>query len=326
MSDTHGQHPSRDRRSYRIAGSEGRTVTASQMAMGHVDDLVAGYALGALEPQETAAVDAHVRTCPTCERALADAQRTVGMLPFLVPMRKPAADTKATLFARVAHVERAATAAALPRSLADQVRTPSLPRSAGTHLVDAAPVAGSSAGDGRSRQGSRTGWLISALSVPMLIALVVTGFWGLQLREQLSTQDAQLAELQSEFANFASGTTSYPLSPGFDAPQAEGQIVMGANQRDGLLQIDVNSKDGPQSYELLVNTDGKLESVGEVTVNQDGQGQARIALDQPFGDYDSVHIRAKTVDPSGDSSQLDTLLRDSEGALGSTGSGLDIGP
>jgi hypothetical protein len=162
--------------------------------------------------------------------------------------------------------------------------------------------------------------------LPLLVALIATGFWGLQLRDQLASQNTQLAELQAEFANFASGTTSYPLSPGFDAPMAEGQIVMGANQHDGLLQIDVNSKDGPRSYELLVNQDGKLTSAGEVTVNEEGQGQTRFELEQPFSEYESVHIRAKAMDAATTSEPLDTLVRNSEGPLGSTGSGLDFGP
>jgi hypothetical protein len=158
-----------------------------------------------------------------------------------------------------------------------------------------------------------------------LIALVVTGFWGLQLRNQLSSQSAQLTELQSELANFGSGT-SYPLSPGFDAPQAEGQIVIGSDGRAGMLQVDVNSKDAAGEYELWVNQGGKLVPAAEFTVDQDGKGQARFELDQPFGDYESVHIRAKAVDPNQAGAQSDTLVRDSSGALGSTGSGLDIAP
>lgn len=326
MSDARGHQPARDRRNYRIARLGDRAGAAATPSSGHVDDLIAGYALGALDAQETNAVDTHLRTCPVCADALVQAQRTVGMLPFLVPMHTPAPDTKFALFARVAHVQKAAAASSLPMSRGDAYRTPTLPRSAAMELVPVAPAASSGDGAPQARRESGSGWLVSALSVPLLIALVATGFWGMQLRNQLSTQDVQLAELQSEFANFASGTTSYPLSPGEDAPQAEGQIVMGANQMDGLIQIDVNSKDGPQTYEFFVNRGGKLESAGEVTVNENGQGQARIELDQPYDEFESVHIRAKAVDATESDAQLDTLMRDNEGPLGSTGSGLDIGP
>jgi hypothetical protein len=246
-----------------------------------------------------------------------------------VPMRKPPIDSKIALFARVAHAQRAAAESSLPLHVhaAEAWRTTTIPSSASAALARAGQDSSSSSSAGvPPARGSRTGWLVSVLSVPLLIALIATGFWGLQLQNRLSSQNTQLAELQSELANFGSGTTSYPLSPGYDAPQAEGQIVIGSDGRAGMLQIDVNSKDAAGAYELWVNQDGKLVPAAEFTVGQDGKGQARFELDQPFGDYQSVHIRAKAVDASQVGAQSDTLVRDSDGALGSTGSGLDITP
>jgi len=315
----------KDRRSYRLAGLSNRSFSSAADAIGHVDDLVPGYALGALEADEIAAVDAHVRGCPSCEQSLADAQRTTGMLPFIVPMQKPPLDSKVALFARVAHAQKAAAAASLPLPGVEAWRTPTIP-SSGLAFASSAESSIPPVSAVSSSRASRSSWLISVLSVPLLIALVATGFWGLQLQNRLSSQTSQLTDLQSELANFGSGTTSYPLSPGYDAPQAEGQIVMGSDGRSGMLQIDVNSKDRAGAYEMWVNQNGKLVPAAEFTVNQDGQGQARFELDQPFGEYESVHIRAKAVDDGGSDSQADTLVRDSEGALGSTGSSLDIGP
>jgi Putative zinc-finger len=317
----------KDRRTYRLAGMGSRSFTSIADDIGHVGDLVAGYVLGALEADEAAAVDAHVRTCSSCERSIADAQRTASMLPFVVPMKKAPIDSKVALFARVAHAQRAAASVSLPMHGAEAWRTPTIPSSAGPALAYAgSDNSSSSPADVATSRGSRTSWLVSLMSVPLLIALVATGFWGLQLQNQLSSQSSQLVELQSELANFGSGTTSYPLSPGYDAPQAEGQIVIGSDGRAGMLQIDVNSKDAAGAYELWVNQDGKLVPAAEFTVNQDGKGQARFELDQPFGEYESVHIRAKALDPGQAGTQSDTLVRDSGGALGSTGSGLEISP
>lgn len=326
MSDERDQQR-KDRPTYRLAGMGNRSFTSIADDIGHVDDLIAGYVLGALEAEETTAVDAHVRTCPSCEGFLADAQRTASMLPFVVPMQKPPVDSKAALFARVAHSQRAAAASPLPLHSVEAWRTPTLPSSVGVTLVQAGSERSSpSTAAGSTSRGSRSGWLVSVLSVPLLIAFVVTGFWGLQLQNKLSSQNSQLTELQSELANFGSGTTSYPLSPGFDAPQAEGQIIIGADGRGGMVQVDVNSKDAAGAYQLWVNQGGKLVPAAEFNVDQDGKGQARFELDQPFSDYESVHIRAKVLDPDQAGSQSDTLVRDSSGALGSTGSGLDIAP
>jgi hypothetical protein len=321
------QRPEKDRRTYRLAGMGKRSFTSTTDDIGHIDDLVAGYVLGALEADEAAAVDAHARTCVSCELSLVDAQRTVGMLPFVVPMHTPPIDSKVALFARVAHAQRAATAASLPMHGAEAWRTPTLPSSSGIALTNAnSNNPSSSPTSATASRGSRTSWLVSVVSVPLLIDLVATGFWGLQLQNQLSSQSSQLVELQSELANFGSGTTSYPLSPGYGAPQAEGQIVIGSDGRAGMLEIDVNSKDGAGAYELWVNQDGKLVPAAEFTVNQDGKGQARFELDQPFGEYESVHIRAKVLDPGQAGTQSDTLVRDAGGALGSTGSGLEVSP
>ena len=327
MSDVRDlQRLEKDRRTYRLAGLGNRSFASTADDIGHVDDLVAGYVLGALEADEATAVDAHVRTCSTCELSLADAQRTVGMLPFVVPMQRAPIDSKVALFARVAQAQRAAAAASLPMRGAEVWRTPTIPSSTGAALAYTGSDNASSPASASGSRSSRAGWLVSVMSVPLLIALVATGFWGLQLQNQLSSQNSQLAELQSELANFGSGTTSYPLSPGYDAPQAEGQIVIGSDGRAGMVQIDVNSKDAAGAYELWVNQDGKLVPAAEFTVGQDGKGEARFELDQPFGDYESVHIRAKAVNPSQVGTPSDTLVRDSNGALGSTGSGLAIGP
>ena len=186
--------------------------------------------------------------------------------------------------------------------------------------------AGAGAAATPARQ-SRTGWLISAISAPLLIALVITGMWGLQLRDQLSAQSSQVADLQSELTNFGLGTTSYQLSPGEAAPQAEGQIVLGADQRAGMLQVDINSKEAAGTYELLtVNQDGQWVPVSEFTVGQDGKGQAQFETAQPFSDYESFHIKAKSLDASAPQDAFDVLFQDNGGSLGSTGSGLDVGP
>jgi hypothetical protein len=320
VNDAH-DHQGRDRRKYRIAGMSHHPVSSFATA-GHVEDLVAGYALGALEPDEAAAVDAHVRGCFACESVLSEAQRTAGMLPFTVPLVVPPADTKVALFSRVAHARKAAVASALPLHGVDAYRTPTLPSSADSAVATPVPASTTAS----PRAGTRNGWLVSVVSLPLLVALIATGLWGVQLRNQLSAQETVLADLQSELTNFGSGGTSYPLSPGLAAPQAEGQIIMGADQRGGILQIDVNSDDAPRAYELWVNKDNKLVRAAEVTVDQDGQGQARFELDQPFGDYESVHVRAKALNGTSAKAQDDTLMRSSDGLLGSTGSGLDTVP
>jgi len=326
VSDNRGYQPP-PRRAYRLAGLREMSDPA-MMPAGHVDDLAAAYALGALEDAEKAAVDAHIRVCPGCDLAVEDALATAGMLVYLAPQQQPSVASKAVLFARVAHAQRAVAATPLPMTSMEAFRTPTLPASsAKDDLVLPATAPVGAVARARSSKQSRTGWIISVISAPLLIALVVTGMWGLQLRDQLSAQSSQVADLQSELTNFGSGTTSYQLSPGDAAPQAEGQIVLGADQRAGMLQVDINSKEAAGTYELLtVNQDGQLVSVSEFTVGKDGKGQAQFETAQPFSEYESFHIKAKPLDANAPDDGFDVLFQDNGGSLGSTGSGLDVGP
>lgn len=312
-------------RRYRIAGAAGKASSLTGALSTHVDDLAAGYALGALDPDETALVESHIRGCAECERAVRDAAGTTSMLPFLIPMQTPPIDAKVALFSRVAHAQRAAAAAALPTHNLDAFRTPTLPSSSGSPFAGPIVAALADAVTAPVRS-ARSGWLATALSMPLLVALIVTGFWGMQLRDQLSAQQSQLTQVQADLTNFGSGTTSYPLSPGGAAPQAEGNIIMGSDGRGGMLRIDVNSDEGPMAYELWANQGDQLVHVADVTVDQYGQGLTKFKLDQPFAEYESVHVKAKAIDSGAASAQYDTLMRDNNGSLGSTGSGLDIVP
>ena len=313
-----------DRRRYRIAGSAGNSFPVTG-GTAHVDDLAAPYALGALDADEFALVDAHVRGCAACDCAVREAAATAGMLPFLVPLQTPPAATKVELFARVAHTQRAAAAASLPMHGADAFRTPTLPSSAGLAVAAPSPAMVSSAVVEQSNRAGRGSWLATVLSLPLLVALIATGFWGVQLRDQLAANQAQLTEMQAELTNFGSGATSYPLQPGGAAPQAEGSIVMGADGQRGMLKIDVNTSEGPKTFEMWAMQDGQLVRVADVAVDPAGQGLAKFTLNRPFSEYESVHIKATAVGDEAAGIQSDTLIRDNtNGSLGSTGSGLDL--
>ena len=312
-------------RRYRIAGGGSPVPAFGAAGSPHVEDLAAAFALGALDASEYALVESHIRGCAPCERAVADASRTVAMLPFLLPQQAPPADAKVALFSRVAHAQRAAAGSPLPRLTIDSVRTPSLPRSSDVAFEASASPLPAAASAPQSSRKSRSGWMATFLSLPLLVALIASGLWGVQLRDQLALRNAELTEVQAELANFGSGTTSYPLQPGGAAPQAEGNIIVGSDQLAGMVKIDVNTDDAPEAYEVWAVQDGRMERVGEVTINQDGQGLGKFELPQPYGEYESIHVKAKAAGAEG-GLETDTLMRDNNGSLGSTGSGLELVP
>lgn len=320
MSDAFGQA-----RTARPRQRGGRPVVPPPLAPAadeHLDeDLGAAFALGALEPAEREQVAFHLRFCPRCAGLVARDLRAVGMLPFAASPALPAPDVKAALFARIAHSQRAAAAAslpvALPRAVTRDLTLPaSRPSPAGEAPTPAVPPTGRPA-----RSWSRLG---GALSVPLLVALIATGLWGMQLREQVSDQASRVASLEAQVANFGSAATTIQLSPGAAMPMAAGKVVVGADERAGFVQVDLNSDASAGAYELWAVQDGELGPVAELQVGTDGRGQAEFRLDQPFSEYESVQVLPKSV--NGRATPDGVVLRQELSGLGSIGSELESIP
>ncbi|MDQ3696242.1 MAG: zf-HC2 domain-containing protein [Chloroflexota bacterium] len=300
MSDIRGQHGAARPR-YRVA-----TLGGS-----HIDDVdAAGYALGALEPAERQVIEHHLRTCAACAERVSHDVRAVGMLPFAVSSHlKPAPDVKATLFARIAHSQQATTAAALPTA---RTRPP---ESSIQTIPSSRPGAGgasSPVGDpsprylAASASASRSGWMTAIVATPLLLALVLVGGWSLQLRSQvtaqetaMSSQTSELTSLRATLANFASGDVqTVQLMPEAAAPQAEGQFVLSSDQTEAIVQVDLNTRDAGGSAQILMNNNGSIEPIGNVTLNERGQGQVMVTFDQPLTESQRIQVQAVPVDPS----------------------------
>lgn len=324
MSDAFGQH--RVAQSpFRVSRPHAPTPNLSPGADDHVDDLAAAYALGALDDSERDLVDFHIRFCPRCAALVDSDLRTVGHLPFLSPPATPRPEAKAALFVRVAQEGlRPSVVAAAPEPAPIEPRAipqaMTLPASRPeTPAPVAAPAAAAAAGSGRG-----AGWYVGLVSLPLLLALVATGFWGANLQRQLDSQGAKMADVQAQLANFGSGGEVVELSPGPAMMQAEGQVVLGADQRAGMLQLDLNSKDAAGLYDIMVVQDGQLVSAGQVQVDGQGIGQASFNLDQPFSAYEDIQVQPHS--PDGKAKKRRAVLTTNSNLLGSTGSALDVAP
>lgn len=71
-------------------------------AVNHVSELIPGYALGCLDPDELAQVEAHLPGCQVCQEELRSYQAVADELPLAVPMAMPPADLKGRLMNSVA--------------------------------------------------------------------------------------------------------------------------------------------------------------------------------------------------------------------------------
>jgi anti-sigma-K factor RskA len=67
----------------------------------HADDSLDAYALGSLEPEEAAWVEAHLAQCERCRQAAVAARAVADRLPLSVPLVAPPPDLRARVLARV---------------------------------------------------------------------------------------------------------------------------------------------------------------------------------------------------------------------------------
>ncbi len=306
MSDGRG-HDGVTRHRYRVAGSAGGaypTVPAGD----HVDDLAAGYALDALDPAECAVVEGHVRTCPRCAGLVAAQRRAVGLLAYAAPLAQPDPAAKIELFTRIAHAERAVTAEGLPAWSSQRSLPPTLTIPASRPVPTSAPPATAAASFDRTHEPRPdrrgwTSWASALLTVPLLVALAVTGTWAMQLRAEVDERGDRMSGLETlldgAFGDAGSVSDIYQLSPGPAAKDGKGWLATDTEQRTATFYMKNDEARPGQTYELFGNADGTAVRLAEVKLDEKGRGGATFKIDRPLTEYRVVRVKEKSAAASG---------------------------
>ena len=302
----------RPQRRYRLAGAP-PVVGADE----HVDDLAAAYALGALDHEERAHVERHVRRCPECARLLGAERRVVALLPLVAAPAAPAPDVKVALFARVAHAQRAAAAAAdssvaragvLPPAMTIPSSRPApWPAAAAPAAAVPAPRFGE-----RAEHSSWLGRIGAFATVPLLLALIATGAWAFQLQDRVAESSGQVESLEASLANFGSGTQLPLYGTSTTAAGPQGELLIGNDQRQGRLLMRLDP-DPNRAYKLVGVKEGRAVPVADLRVDAAGNSQI-FPIDQPFDSYEQIQVQVQSPVAGGDA---DTVLSaDLNGAIG----------
>ncbi len=292
MSNERGSSRDNRRKRYRLA--------AMPASDGHVDDLIPGYVLGALEPSEFARVDEHVLTCTECAEELAESRSTVSLLPFGVPQVSPPPDVKAALFARISQVQQAtgAVSASMPAPV-DPLRTPTLPASSTSPANDRP-------NDATSR---RSGWwrsLPMVTTVPLVLAVGLLSVWSLTLRDDAQSRASEirdlreaLSEVQGAFLG-GDGDQTLDLTDGTEATEALGRIRYRAEDGRAMFVVsglaDLGSGVDYDVYAIR-RDDGSFVHAGELGVDGRGNGMTTMWLEPPFDQYADVCVAERGQDP-----------------------------
>jgi anti-sigma-K factor RskA len=251
----------------------------------HVDDLLDLYVLAALEPDEHAAVEAHLATCARCQAQLNEARRVVELLAWTPEQHDPPAYLRTRVLEHVARLQR--------------IERPPQP-SMWQRLQQALPL-----------PMARVGWAVSAA---MLVAALVLGgrAWQLQgqvhvlntqleqQHQQLAARDEQLAQQQALLDVLASPDVQVAsLKAPQTSTEARAQLLFDAEGRRAyLVTSNLPPLPADKTYQLWL-IDEQPNSAGLLSVNQQGTGSLLIEAQQPFESYKAVGI---SVEPAGGSS------------------------
>jgi len=315
--------------------STSRRPAIIPIACDEVLDLMPALALGAIETGPELLVRQHCETCVTCAGELLALERVTRFLPFAAPLRSPSPAAKTALLERIAAPVAPAAIdfdAVIVDSPADKRRTGVAATSRTADLFDWIPDFVS----GRTIRFAAAPLALALVFVSLygLGALDRSDGAGVAPTAQAAAADV-IAPIESsaiqEVTLLSAGTsgasaTSPAAKSGGTVPSsfmarsnrtvAQTEVAQAIEPRyaecefergeGGSWDIHVNgvslpNLDGPASV-ALVSTTGELLKVGDVTLDESGNGIVRIQLDQPLTDFTTIQISAAS--PNGGASPL----------------------
>jgi hypothetical protein len=244
-------------------------------ANAHVSELLAAFALGALEPQETEIVVRHLQNCPHCRAELEGYQAVTELLPYAAPAHPVPVRARAALLSRV-----------------DAIGTQNPEQ-----LVMLQPER--RAGRGQLRRVPRLAWAAGSLAAVVLIAFTVSSFL---MQDRIQDQQQQLEaerEKQGDIAEvLLDQRYETQLTGSTAAPDAEGKLLVNLADNSALLLVkSLPPPEDGASYTVWLHIQGEYARVGVLDVQDDGRGSLVVRPPDRLSHYTMLVITAE-VDPN----------------------------
>jgi hypothetical protein len=236
------------------------------MQQEHIDDLIAPYVLGALEPDELEVVEVHLQTCQRCQALVDEEHQVVALLPYLpLPVDVPKR-TRRALMARVEEPERE---------------------------LEPVPARGSRV----PATMLRVSWL--AASVAAVMALVF--FWhSNQMQQQVTKKDTQLVALEGQQDTVMSFVTTHggfttKLQGSGGAAGATGAVIVDPTDNAVLMMVDGLPAPRPgHAYVVWAVRGDEHIKAGFLPVDHQGHAVLRMVLPEAVFSFDSLIITDET--------------------------------
>jgi anti-sigma factor RsiW len=196
------------------------------MSHSELEELAAGYVLGALEPDDEQAFQRHLEGCPTCQANVRELEAVVGELAYSAPPVDPP-DT---------------VWAGIRRQIMPEARRGAVPGPAATAAGQGGSAPGgpgtTPGGTAGARRGLRLGPGLAAAAAILLV--VVLSLWNLNLRDQNAVQRDRIAALEraTQLANDPTAKLvaldDNPAAP----PGAQAAVIASTLEDRGVLLIE----------------------------------------------------------------------------------------
>lgn len=221
-----------------------------------IDELAGAYALGALEPAERAAIDAHVASCPRPHTALREAMGADGVMAASVDPIPPSPALRDRVLATVAQTPQ------------DHRAPERAPRTRWSWVTRPA-----------------AGWLRPIAAAAVIVALTMVG-WNLSLQNQLSNRDASLRAVA---AAIGSGSATYRAT----GSAGTGYLVADPNGNASLVVSGMAPPAAGHLYELwLITPGGTPVDVG--TFPGSSQAVSVVPLERGLAGYATFAVTVET--------------------------------
>ena len=237
---------------------------SDRMTCHDVEELAAAFALGAVDPDEEAAVRAHLADCGQPHPEVRDA---LGAGLVMAESLEPVAPSAALRDRLMATIERT------PQALA------------GTVTEEPASTAG------------RRGWLdwlspriARPVALAAVAALVAVAAWNLSLQSQLGQRDAALRAVASAISG---GETAFRV----EGDAGRGYVVDTPGEGAALVVTDLAALPADRLYELwLIDTTGTPVAVGTFTTTDDAVTVVPLERDLTGFTVFAVTVEAERLD------------------------------
>lgn len=233
----------------------------------HVDELIDGYALGALDRDETRVARAHLDACARCRASLARTRATLLALPEALDELAPPRDSKLRLLA-AARAESARGAA---------VTEPDRPSRLLPFRID------------RNSSNPLLRWASLGMAAAFIVGLVggVTG-WAVVLGDRQAPRDDDLAKNRDAIETLVRSQRLFAMSGSDAGREVRAIAAPGTNGHATLAVTDLPPAPAGLVYRLWLFSGSNSTSGAEL--RPDTRGTVVVALDVELSTFDRMAI------------------------------------